>query len=1312
METLLTELIKAIKASKTTPEQVDLPIFRPDVTDAKKWIAQIETIKNEFEWSDQQILVRVGRFLTKVSKAWFDSWSPEVRDWETFQRDFVAAFPPKKNLGRLLSEATAFNSNLCNSYDAYVYEKAALLKNLRAQWEEADLVELIVHGIQERDVQTTASNHNFKKISELLTFLGSVSKPHKDESSTSKLACDEPLRKRFRGNHINSQPNYKGNRSDLKCFGCGKLGHLKRNCLSDRKRNHSFVRNDQATSSTSHVAMTREANTEICNFCAKAGHNADACFTRKAIERRKNVKICSAGRSPKPNKMKIDGANYLGIIDTGADISLMSKRFIARFEHKLEPCQLVIKGILPGSICVDQEFTATVEISNETTSLKFALIPDCFLDYDVIIGRNLYDDSELASITDCFGTRVVRNQTARIFRVLPEFIGKTSIDVPDEYYSALMTVLSHFPKIFASGSAVPPVNNTTLQIRLRDDFIVNRNPYRMSASERKAVRDIIEDLLKNHIIRDSESEFASPILLVRKNDGSYRMCVDYRELNSHTIKDRYPLPLIDDQLDRLGKGKFFTSLDMSSGFHQIPIDESSIHKTAFITPDGHYEYLRTPFGLANAPAVFQRSVNKALGNLKNTMALVYLDDILIPSESVEQGLQFLEAVLTTLQQAGFSLNMKKCHFLQSKLEYLGREISAEGIRPGTRKIDALVKVPSPTTVKQVRQFMGLAGYFRKFVPKFATRTACITKLTKSKEPFAWTEEQEIARKYVLDHLISRPLLSVFDPSLPTELHTDASSIGYGGILLQKSDCNPRIIGYFSKKTSPTEEKYHSYELETLAVVNSLKHFRVYLLGIQFTLVTDCNAIKSTATKKDILPRVARWWSYMQDFNFTIVYRKGSSLPHVDFLSRNPVVVRRIVNTNHWLLIEQRGDAEIRNLINDSKEGKLDTTRYVIRNGILHYVITTPEGKVPKPFVPRQSRLGLLRIFHDEQCHIGTDKTIDSIQKHFWFPRLRHFVSNYIKHCLVCAVKKTRTGRLQGFISNVQKPSEPMHVLHADCLGPLPVTVEGYKHVLVLIDAFTKYCMLQPLKTVKTDETKLAFQLFISLFGTPQQITMDAGSNFKNLSMPEYLDSLGITYHYTTPDVHRSNGQVERYMRTIMNLIRIETSIKSEWSSGLWKIQLVLNSTVHKTTRISPLKALIGIDGATPLIQNLLKNLSTDLRPIRNLQLDRNRVKERLDLAASKQIKANEKRTDTSRFAVGDFVLMHRDEKMHQGKLKYEFQGPYEIVGITPEGRYELRRVGKTLVTKAAKEQLRQWPSDWSLTLNIPDLLEELDDNSG
>jgi hypothetical protein len=349
----------------------------------------------------------------------------------------------------------------------------------------------------------------------------------------------------------------------------------------------------------------------------------------------------------------------------------------------------------------------------------------------------------------------------------------------------------------------------------------------MSESERMKVRKITDDLAKNDIIRESNSPFGSPVVLVQKNDGTDRLCVDYRALNKITVKDRYPLPRIDDQLDRLGKGKFFTSLDMTSGFHQIPIAPNSIPKTAFVTPDGQFEYTRMPFGLANAPAVFQRAINVALGNLKYDVALVYLDDILIPSVSVEEGYEKLRLVLIALRKAGFSVNISKCHFLMKTITYLGREISADGIRPDQRKVKAIKESLAPVNVKQARQFIGLASYFRKFIPAFSTKVACITHLTRNNVQFNSTAECKKARQYIIDVLTQKPLLSIFDSSLETQLHTDASSLGFGAILMQKHGESFRPIEYFSQKTSPEESKYHSFEFETLAVVKALKNFRVY-----------------------------------------------------------------------------------------------------------------------------------------------------------------------------------------------------------------------------------------------------------------------------------------------------------------------------------------------------------------------------------------------------------------------------------------------------------------------------------------------------
>lgn len=274
-----------------------------------------------------------------------------------------------------------------------------------------------------------------------------------------------------------------------------------------------------------------------------------------------------------------------------------------------------------------------------------------------------------------------------------------------------------------------------------------------------------------------------------------------------------------------------------------------------------------------------------------------------------------------------------------------------------------------------------------------------------------SQEQTDARNYIVHHLSGRPLLTIFDPALPTELHTDASSIGYEAILFQKHEKGLRVITYHSRRTTPGESKYHSYELETLAMVNVIKHFRVYLLGVKFTVVTDCNAIKATAHKKHIVQRVARWWLYLQDFDFKVEYRKRKYVQHIDYLSQNPPcnpVEVNVIHSGSWREVEQSKDAETQELLDRIRQGNTVISDFEVVNSLLCQRV--PSGT--RYFVPKQSRFRLLRLYHDEQCHIGRDKTLHEIQEQFWFPRMRAFVTKYIVHCIT---NKKLSGPRQWFL---------------------------------------------------------------------------------------------------------------------------------------------------------------------------------------------------------------------------------------------------------------------------------------------------------
>lgn len=591
----------------------------------------------------------------------------------------------------------------------------------------------------------------------------------------------------------------------------------------------------------------------------------------------------------------------------------------------------------------------------------------------------------------------------------------------------------------------------------------------------------------------------------------------------------------------------------------------------------------------------------------------------------------------------------------------------------------------------MRQFLGLAGYFRRYIGNYATKTACIAHLTKKGVKFEWGSEHEMARQTIISHLTSEPILAIFNPGLPTEVHTDASSCGYGAVLLQTHDDDKkRVVAYFSRLTQGAESRYHSYELETLAVVKALQTFRHYLVGIQFKVVTDCNALKSTERKKDLLPRVARWWMYLQDFTFTIEYRKGVMMPHADYLSRNPPKkVNNISRPKNWAEIAQTADSETSALIDQLREGSLDPRRYVEQDGVLYYRYN-PLGEESRLlcYIPRGHRLSLLRAFHDEHEHVSLERSLDLILKHFWFPGIRQFVKKYISHCLICLTKKRVPRAPHQFISSWEKPDTPFHTLHLDTLGPLPES-NNYKFVLIIVDAFTKYCLLYPITRQDVVELKRVVTNAVALFGVPKLLVTDRGRMFESTAFTNWLSDMGCDIHFITPEMHHANGQVERYARTVLNMIRIETNQKkASWSEGLWKLQLVLNITKHKTTQASPMNLLIGTESTTPVIRSLIRDLAVDgSRPNRDAwrEICRNRASDLMKKNQHRQdAYVNRNRRPARVFNVDELVFVIKYSQS-TGKLDPGMRGPYKVRRVLPGGRYELKLLSgaRGKITQAA-----------------------------
>lgn len=900
-------------------------------------------------------------------------------------------------------------------------------------------------------------------------------------------------------------------------------------------------------------------------------------------------------------------------------------------------------------------------------------------------------------------------------------IDKKDIDINNQLSKSqidtVINLINKYRTCFAQElSELGCTHLTEMNIELHDESPVVHRPYRLSYPERQIVRDMVQDLVANDIVEESNSSYASPIILVTKKGGGYRMCVDYRSLNSKTKKDHFPMPRIDDQLDLLNGNKYFTSLDLASGYYQIPLRPSCRHLTAFITPDGLYQFKKMPFGLVNSPAVFQRTINKVLGNTRFKSALAYMDDILIPGKHFDEELYRLEETFKLLQEAGLTLNLQKCHFFKENIEYLGYEISENGIRPGQAKITAVEKFPTPQNVHEVRQFIGLASYFRKFIKDFALIARPLTDLTKKESSWHWCSEQDISFNKLKEALIQRPLLGIYDPHKETYLHTDASKYGLAGILIQKTDSGVnQPIAYFSRKTTIDEQKYHAYELETLAVIASLQRFRVYLLGLKFTLITDCNALRATLTKRDLIPRIARWWIVIQEYNFDIQYKPGHTMSHVDALSRNPQPgeidvtydsvpsILRITQEDwlHSLQLNDPNIQRIRNLLEDKEYAEVKKN-YTVKNNKLFRVVNNELKWV----VPKSARFQLCKLNHDDIGHFSLEKTFHKISKDFWFPKMKRFIKKYVQSCLECAYSKEPAGPKEGLLNPIHKVNKPFDTVHVDHLGPFVKSAKGNAYLLVLVDGYTKFCLLKPLRNLKSSLTIRALDDIFTTFGYPNRMISDQGSSFTSKDFKKFCDESKIKHVLNAVASPRANGQVERYNRTVLDALTAYTDKLGErhWDTMLGKLQWGLNNTLNKGIGKAPSEALFGIQLVSKG-DNIFSDILNEIRQSGSVQDIRDQIDSHIDKDQQLQKLRYDKNKIRARiYNIGDLVKILKPVQGNDGKSKKllpKYTGPFRITKVLENDRYEVSSIVGSNISKKnysniwAADRIKPWITTYS-----------------
>ena len=1010
--------------------------------------------------------------------------------------------------------------------------------------------------------------------------------------------------------------------------------------------------------------------------------------------------------------------------------------------------------------------------------------------------ESFYDEEYADSVSFAITTKDVKDQPPS--KALPEHLQdlweRSNVHLGDAQREVLADLLIRYQHVFAQSSEdLGRTDRVQHKINTGVAAPCRQPPRRQPIGKRDIEKQEVLKMLERNVIEPSNSAWSSPIVLVTKKDGSTRFCVDYRRVNDLTVKDAYPIPRVDECLDSLSGSKWFNCLDLNSGFWQIGLDPADKEKTAFATSLGLYQFTVMPFGLANAPSTFERLMEDVMRGLQWEVCLIYMDDVIVPSATFEDSIARLELVFQRLSESNLKLKPSKCILFQRQVKFLGHIVSQEGISTDNEKIQAVKNWPLPKSAKQVRSFLGLCSYYRRFVQDFAKIARPLHKLCEKGNKFAWSDDCQVSFTALKEALTTAPVLAYPILGQQFVLDTDASEHSVGAVLSQVQEGRECVIAYMSKAMNSHERAYCVTRKELLAVIVALKNFHTYLYGQSVLLRTDNAAVSWMRSLKRPTGQVARWLQELGTYNLTIIHRPGKRHVNADALSRMPCKACKQQQDNSYAYTDQSdAEEEISMPIEDSCEPEetricaitrqQDNEAFVkgpvLLNGWTHSdirqsqmedadigpILALLEEKKPRPkwtaianqsslfktlwrnwdrlevhctilyrrwseedtisdtlqlIVPKSRRIEVIRLHHSipSAAHLDAKRTMERIKTGFYWPGMKVAVIEFCRLCDSCAARKPSPKQNKAPMGHISSGA-PMEKICIDILGPLPMSCQKNKYILVITDIFTKWTEAVPLPDQEARTVTKAFiDTFVSRFGTPLQVHSDQGRNFEAKVFQEMCTYLQIEKTRTTSLRPQANGSVERFNKTLVNMLSMYCQRdQTKWDEYLQQVMMAYRASVNSSTGKTPNMMVFGREVVLPM-QAVIGKPGGDeeaIDPCDYLSKVQTGIQKAHDVARANLKKAanyqkryydtNSRKARQRHLEAGQLVWLHEPTRKvgvcH--KLKNKWKGPYLVTRKLDDLIY--------LVQRSPNQPVKAYHLDRLLPyhgLNIPQWVSKL-----